>query len=162
MLNNVGHDNAAQPAVNKSELKEIENIQPGLALQCNKIKDCEDTFVPSMYIVRITVQQDSQYVSETLECRLHPTLNEIKADHRSVSLAILDYNKDKFLPLLSTACKTLGTHILPMVAYDIEEQLKYITKIISYQFTITDPNNIVHPKHDAFKLTVTIHVSPVV
>lgn len=162
MLNNVGYDNASQPADNKSKLKEIETVQPGLALQCNKITECENTFVPSMYIVRITMQQDSQYVSEILECKLHPTLNEIKADHRSVSLAILDYNKDKFLPLLSSECKTLGTHILPMVAYDIEEQLKYITKIISYQFTITDPNNITHPNPDAFKLTVTIHISPVV
>ena len=158
MLNNVGS------AVNKqdSELKENETFQSGLALQCNKITECENTFVPSLYVVRITMQQDSQYISETLECKLHPTLNAIKADHRSVSLAILAYNKDEFLPLLAPACKTLGTHILPMVAYDIEEQLKYITKIISYQFTITDPNNIIHPNHDAFKLTITIHVSPVV
>ena len=162
MLNNVGSNENDIATDNKSKLKEIENIQPGLALQCNKITECENTFVPSMYIVRITMQQDSQYISEALECRLHPTLNEIKADHRSVSLAILNYNKDKFLPLLAPACKTLGTHILPMVAYDIEEQLKYITKIISYQFTITDPNNIIRPNHDAFKLTVTVHISPVV
>ena len=98
MLNNVGSNENDIATDNKSKLKEIENVQPGLALQCNKI----------------------------------------------------------------TECKTLGTHILPMVAYDIEEQLKYITKIISYQFTITDPNNIIHPNHDPFKLTVTIHISPVV
>lgn len=152
MLNNVGS------AVNKqvSELKEIKNTKPGLTLHCNKITECENTFVPSMYVVRITMQQDSQYISETLECKLHPTLNEIKADHRSVSSSILAYNKGRFLPLLSPECKILGAHILPMVAYDIEEQLKYITKIISYQFTIADPNN------DTFKSTITIHVSPVV
>lgn len=162
MLNNVRSNENDIAADDKSKLKEIKNVQPGLALQCNKITECENTFVPSMYVVRITMQQDSQYISNTLECKLHPTLNDQKADHRSVSLAILAYNKDEFLPLLAPACKTLGTHILPMVAYDIEEQLKYITKIISYQFTITDPNNIIHPNHDPFKLTVTIHISPVV
>ena len=160
MLNNTADDNTT--LIKDAKPKEIKNNNtPGLVLTVEDFGMVDSGHGPSKYMIRM-IANGINYLSTEIEVPLLRTISSVKQSHDRVISELEKFNEKQVLPLFDERYQLLVSHMIPMIIRDLNTKSKYITKITTYCFKITNSDaEIQYIMRDKSGYIIYFYISPV-